>query len=251
MPLTSPRPTRHRPRPTRPRPPSTRRRNRTHLRRRTSPTPLARAAAVPIPPAGGPPPRASSWAPSPPSASRSSLPSSGTGRCPSRTSRTRRPASCTAYSAGSSSCPRWRRSNNSEPSSGASGRSCSWERASPPPSRCATGGRSTVRPPFRRTISPRSPPPTWPRDSSSSTYSVSPPSGSDAAPSDRPDPSPAARPAGHRLRLDLAGSCWPRYDVADPAGGAPVEITVHHDAARPSALLLPLVDLAALGRDRS
>ena len=58
-------------------------------------------------------------------------------------------------------------------------------------------------------------------------------------------------PAGHRLRLDLAGSCWPRYDVADPAGGAPVEITVHHDAARPSALLLPLVDLAALGRDRS
>ena len=58
-------------------------------------------------------------------------------------------------------------------------------------------------------------------------------------------------PAGHRLRLDLAGSCWPRYDVADPAGGAPVEIIVHHDAARPSALLLPLVDLAALGRDRS
>ena len=58
-------------------------------------------------------------------------------------------------------------------------------------------------------------------------------------------------PAGHRLRLDLAGSCWPRYDVADPAGGAPVKITVHHDAARPSALLLPLVDLAALGRDRS
>jgi len=26
---------------------------------------------------------------------------------------------------------------------------------------------------------------------------------------------------------------------------------VHHDAARPSALLLPLVDLAALSRDRS
>ena len=58
-------------------------------------------------------------------------------------------------------------------------------------------------------------------------------------------------PAGHRLRLDLAGSCWPRYDVADPADGAPVEITVHHDAARPSALLLPLVDLAVLSRDRS
>ena len=58
-------------------------------------------------------------------------------------------------------------------------------------------------------------------------------------------------PAGHSLRLYLACSCWPRYDEADPAGGAPVEITVHHDAARPSALLLPLVDLAALSRDRS
>ena len=42
-----------------------------------------------------------------------------------------------------------------------------------------------------------------------------------------------------------------RGGVADPADGAPVEITVHHDAARPSALLLPLVDLAVLSRDRS
>jgi len=38
--------------------------------------------------------------------------------------------------------------------------------------------------------------------------------------------------------------------VAERAGGAPVEITVPHDAARPSALLLPLVDLAALSGDR-
>ena len=52
-------------------------------------------------------------------------------------------------------------------------------------------------------------------------------------------------PAGHRLRLDLAGSCWPRYAVADPAGGAPVRLTVLHDAEHPSELVLPLIDLDA------
>ena len=52
-------------------------------------------------------------------------------------------------------------------------------------------------------------------------------------------------PAGHRLRLDLAGSCWPRYAVADPAGGAPVRLTVLHDAEHPSELVLPLIDLGA------
>ena len=52
-------------------------------------------------------------------------------------------------------------------------------------------------------------------------------------------------PAGHRLRLDLAGSCWPRYAVADPADGAPVRLTVLHDAEHPSELVLPLIDLGA------
>ncbi|RAX20693.1 hypothetical protein DRB06_08175 [Actinomyces sp. Z5] len=51
-------------------------------------------------------------------------------------------------------------------------------------------------------------------------------------------------PAGHRLRLDLAGSNWPRYSVADPAGGAPVTMRVLHDAAHPSAVVVTAVDLA-------
>ncbi|MBM6979975.1 MAG: CocE/NonD family hydrolase [Actinomyces succiniciruminis] len=50
-------------------------------------------------------------------------------------------------------------------------------------------------------------------------------------------------PAGHRLRVDLAGSNWPRYSVADPAGGAPVTMRVLHDAARPSAVVVSSVSL--------
>ena len=52
-------------------------------------------------------------------------------------------------------------------------------------------------------------------------------------------------PAGHRLRVDLAGSDWPRYAVARPAGGSPVRLTVLHDAEHPGAVQLPLVDLEA------
>ncbi|SDM66735.1 CocE/NonD family hydrolase [Actinomyces ruminicola] len=52
-------------------------------------------------------------------------------------------------------------------------------------------------------------------------------------------------PAGHRLRLDLAGSNWPRYSVADPADGAPVAMRVLHDAAHPSAVVVSTVDLGA------
>ncbi|PHP53536.1 hypothetical protein BW737_002035 [Actinomyces ruminis] len=52
-------------------------------------------------------------------------------------------------------------------------------------------------------------------------------------------------PVGHRLRLDLAGSNWPRYGVADPADGAPVTMRVLHDAAHPSAVVVSTVDLDA------
>ncbi|MDU0348935.1 CocE/NonD family hydrolase, partial [Actinomyces sp. MRS3W] len=52
-------------------------------------------------------------------------------------------------------------------------------------------------------------------------------------------------PAGHRLRVNLAGSSWPRYGVADPSDGAPVTMRVLHDAAHPSAVVLPVVDLDA------
>nr|WP_250648999.1 MULTISPECIES: CocE/NonD family hydrolase [unclassified Actinomyces] len=51
--------------------------------------------------------------------------------------------------------------------------------------------------------------------------------------------------AGHRLRLNLAVSSWPRYAVCDPDGGRGVEMRVLHDAEHPSTLLLPLVDLEA------
>ena len=52
---------------------------------------------------------------------------------------------------------------------------------------------------------------------------------------------------GHAIRLDLAGSNWPRYSVSDPAGGRPVEITLHHDAGHRSVLTLPVLPSAAVG----
>ncbi|WP_103063045.1 CocE/NonD family hydrolase [Actinomyces qiguomingii] len=52
-------------------------------------------------------------------------------------------------------------------------------------------------------------------------------------------------PAGHRLRVNLAGSNWPRYRVADPADGTPVSMRVLHDADHPSAVILPSVNLEA------
>ena len=50
-------------------------------------------------------------------------------------------------------------------------------------------------------------------------------------------------PAGHRLRVNLAGSCWPRYAVCDPEGGRTVEMTVWHDQDHPSALTAQVVSL--------
>ena len=51
-------------------------------------------------------------------------------------------------------------------------------------------------------------------------------------------------PAGGRLRLNLSGSCWPRYSVARPRGEEPVALSIHHDDAHPSHLVLPLIDPA-------
>jgi putative CocE/NonD family hydrolase len=58
--------------------------------------------------------------------------------------------------------------------------------------------------------------------------------------------------AGHRIRLQVTSSCFPRWDrnlnTAEPAGeGTRIEVarqTILHDAARPSRVILPLVDSA-------
>jgi putative CocE/NonD family hydrolase len=55
--------------------------------------------------------------------------------------------------------------------------------------------------------------------------------------------------AGHRLRLDVSGSNFPRFDrnlnTGEPAGRSSriVKATnkVYHDRERPSALILPVV----------
>jgi len=55
--------------------------------------------------------------------------------------------------------------------------------------------------------------------------------------------------AGHRIRLYVSSSNFPRFDrnpntgedVATATGGVRAEQTVYHDAARPSALVLPIV----------
>lgn len=46
---------------------------------------------------------------------------------------------------------------------------------------------------------------------------------------------------GHRIRLNLAASNAPRYDVSDPDGGRPVRLSVLHEAAHPSHVVLPVV----------
>ena len=55
--------------------------------------------------------------------------------------------------------------------------------------------------------------------------------------------------AGHRIRLDISSSNFPRFDV-NPNTGEPIgherrrlsaDNTVHHDAARPSHVVLPLI----------
>ncbi|HZA24177.1 MAG TPA: CocE/NonD family hydrolase [Dehalococcoidia bacterium] len=56
---------------------------------------------------------------------------------------------------------------------------------------------------------------------------------------------------GHRIRLDISSSNFPRLDVNGNTGEnpalsqikVPAENTVHHDAEHPSYLLLPLVPL--------
>ena len=58
--------------------------------------------------------------------------------------------------------------------------------------------------------------------------------------------------AGHRIGLDVAGASFPQYDRnlgrgvpfdAEIEGSAQTQ-TVFHDAARPSRLVLPVVDAA-------
>ena len=55
--------------------------------------------------------------------------------------------------------------------------------------------------------------------------------------------------AGHRMRLDISSSNFPRFDP-NPNTGAELpsdgrkqraENTVHHDAARPSHIVLPVI----------
>ena len=54
---------------------------------------------------------------------------------------------------------------------------------------------------------------------------------------------------GHRIRLEVAASNWPRFDANPQTGDAPdagsepraARHTVHHDAAHPSRLVLPVV----------
>ena len=54
---------------------------------------------------------------------------------------------------------------------------------------------------------------------------------------------------GHRLRLEVTGSSYPRFDRHPNHGGDlsgtthPVKTTtiIYHDAQRPSALILPIV----------
>jgi putative CocE/NonD family hydrolase len=58
--------------------------------------------------------------------------------------------------------------------------------------------------------------------------------------------------AGHRIRLEVAASNWPRFDANPQTGASPdsasaprvARHTVHHDAARPSCLVLPVVPRA-------
>ena len=65
---------------------------------------------------------------------------------------------------------------------------------------------------------------------------------------------------GHRIRLDISSSNYPRFDVnpntGDPQGDyrriVPADNTVYHDAAHPSQLILPVISAtthAALNRE--
>ena len=55
--------------------------------------------------------------------------------------------------------------------------------------------------------------------------------------------------AGHRIRIEIAASNWPRFDRNPQTGGVIAEATelgqarqtVFHDAAHPSRIVLPVV----------
>jgi putative CocE/NonD family hydrolase len=49
--------------------------------------------------------------------------------------------------------------------------------------------------------------------------------------------------AGHRIRLDVAASCFPRFDLARPPGTPVAEQRLHHGTRHPSCLILPLIPL--------
>jgi uncharacterized protein len=62
---------------------------------------------------------------------------------------------------------------------------------------------------------------------------------------------------GHRVRLDLSGSNYPRYDRNSHTGGTiasereanmvPAHIAIDHDAEHPSRLILPVIDRCCAG----
>ena len=74
----------------------------------------------------------------------------------------------------------------------------------------------------------------------------------------RPFPTANVFKKGHRIRLDISSSNFPRFDV-NPNTGEPLgqnrrmvsaNNTVYHSAARPSRVLLPLVPRGAAPSDR-
>ncbi|GLZ06189.1 esterase [Actinomadura sp. NBRC 104412] len=48
---------------------------------------------------------------------------------------------------------------------------------------------------------------------------------------------------GHRIRLDVAASCFPRFDLARPPGTPVAEQRLHHGPSHPSCLILPVIPL--------
>jgi putative CocE/NonD family hydrolase len=59
---------------------------------------------------------------------------------------------------------------------------------------------------------------------------------------------------GHRIRVDISSSNWPRFDVNPNTGEPPdrsrrfaiADNTVYHDAGHPSHIILPIVERRAL-----
>jgi putative CocE/NonD family hydrolase len=74
----------------------------------------------------------------------------------------------------------------------------------------------------------------------------------------RPFPTANVFKKGHRIRLDISSSNFPRFDV-NPNTGEPLGLnrrmieannTVYHSAARPSQVVLPVVPAAAARTSR-